>query len=326
MNKKRVVAVIVTFNRCRNLKVLLGQLINQNYELDSLLIFDNASSDNTVEYLQNIGIAPKHEVISKKLYKGMYNGITTYFLENSFNSGGAGGFHDAIKIASDIEGIDYVWVMDDDVFPDENCLHNLLAEIEKDKSVGIAIPNRTGNGYVDRAIIHYDLEKFWVHRFGKLKKSIPADDLDSNITRVADMPFEGPLIKKSLIKKVGLPKKEFFLIYDDTEYATRCLQYGDIIFVKNASLKRQIVPQNTSTKKTRRVMTWKEYYTFRNEIFFERKYGKNWAVRNIRNIIWVVDLTLRAIVLRKWGNLKIIRRAYLDGIRGTLGKNDDIHK
>ena len=322
MRKRRVTAVIVTFNRCTNLKILLEKLIKQNHKLAAIVLFDNASSDNTVTFLQSVGIVPKVEIVSKKVYEGMYEGVKTYFLENSYNSGGAGGFHDAIKIASEIDSSDYLWVMDDDVLPDEKCLENLLIEMEKDESVVVAIPNRTGNGFVDKAVVHYDLENFWVHRLVNIKKSIPASALSSNSTRVIDMPFEGPLIKKSIVEKIGFPKKDFFLIYDDTEYATRCLQYGNIIFVKNASLKRQIVPQSNSNKK---MMTWKEYYTYRNEIFFERKYGKNWGVRNIRNVIWVLDLTLRSIVLRKWGNLKIIWYAYFDGIRGKLGKNNSIN-
>lgn len=265
MRKRRVTAVIVTFNRCTNLKILLEKLIKQNHKLAAIVLFDNASSDNTVTFLQSVGIVPKVEIVSKKVYEGMYEGVKTYFLENSYNSGGAGGFHDAIKIASEIDSSDYLWVMDDDVLPDEKCLENLLIEMEKDESVVVAIPNRTGNGFVDKAVVHYDLENFWVHRLVNIKKSIPASALSSNSTRVIDMPFEGPLIKKSIVEKIGFPKKDFFLIYDDTEYATRCLQYGNIIFVKNASLKRQIVPQSNSNKK---MMTWKEYYTYRNEIFF----------------------------------------------------------
>lgn len=64
---------------------------------------------------------------------------------------------------------------------------------------------------------------------------------------VADMPFEGPLLKTELVRTIGIPEQGFFLEYDDSDYAQRILQHSKIVYVTNAILHRQLV------KKTREI-------------------------------------------------------------------------
>ena len=67
-------------------------------------------------------------------------------------------------------------------------------------------------------------------------------------------------------------------------------------------------------------MNWKNYYGYRNQIWFDRHYGKNWFVKFMRPRLLLADLTLRAVVLRKYSNIRVIYRAYSDGIHDRLGK------
>ena len=66
-------------------------------------------------------------------------------------------------------------------------------------------------------------------------------------------------------------------------------------------------------------MGWKEYYGYRNQIWFDRTYGTNLAVRKLRPVFLVLDLGLRAVIRHKWRNFKVIKKAYLDGIHDRLG-------
>ena len=130
------------------------------------------------------------------------------------------------------------------------------------------------------------------------------------------MAFEGPLINCKLINNIGLPDENYFIQFDDTDYATRASQYTKIKFIKNAILHKQIIP----IRKNNKLMNWKEYYAYRNDILFCRKYGKNVLVKYMTPILVFIDLSLRAIIKRKWKNLKVLSKAFLDGYLGKKGK------
>lgn len=67
-------------------------------------------------------------------------------------------------------------------------------------------------------------------------------------------------------------------------------------------------------------MNWKDYYSFRNYIFFCKKYGQNAMVRNCTSIILWINLSLKALLKFKFKNFKIINKVFIDGIKGKSGK------
>ncbi|MDN2452993.1 glycosyltransferase [Lactobacillus sp. UCMA15818] len=311
-----VTVLIVTYNRSDCLIKLLKSLLIQSYKLERIVIFDNNSTDKTTCKLQKNGYIKSSIVEKNKLYINKKDNVETIYLKSSKNTGGSGGFYSGMKMANSF-GSDYIWCMDDDVLPDEGCLNEMLSSF--DKNVGIVIPNRSDNYFSDNAIVDFNLKNPFLFRLGMQKRIISSSDIGDNSIEVVDMPFEGPLIKSDIINKVGYPNKDFFILFDDTEYAYRCRKYGLIIFNTRAHLHRQIRPVVTFPKKKR--MNWKDYYFYRNQFFFEKKYGENFAVRNVRNFFLVIDLSVRAIALRKWSNLRIIYLAYLNGVAGNLGDN-----
>ena len=80
----KVVAVVVTFNRKNLLIEALNGLLAQTYPLEKIIIINNASTDNTEQLL-----------IEKDF---LVHSLIDYRLLSS-NVGGAGGFHEGLKIA-----------------------------------------------------------------------------------------------------------------------------------------------------------------------------------------------------------------------------------
>lgn len=305
---KRVLAVIVTYNRAKYLKSLLKSLNNQTQDLYGILILDNNSSDNTYNMLKEMNFTKRNEF--NTLHEVKNDVVKYYYYRNSENVGGSGGFNIAFKLAINLD-VDYFWVMDDDVLPENNCLEKLLSNITDD--VSICIPNRSDNNYTDRAIISINLNNpFKI----KSAKKTYIDIKQQKYISVVDMPFEGPLIKKDIVNKVGFPNDKYFILYDDTDYAMRCIKYTKIYMIPNAILHKQIIQKKNKNS----VMDWKNYYDIRNSIIFDKKYGKNILVKNVRPIVLWIDLTIRALILRKFYNLKIINRGFRDGIKGVIGK------
>lgn len=60
-------------------------------------------------------------------------------------------------------------------------------------------------------------------------------------------------------------------------------------------------------------MTWKDYYSYRNSIHFIHLYGESWRAKHLCPIYMAAELILRALVRRKYSNIKVILRAYRDG-------------
>lgn len=307
--EKKVCVVTVTYNRSEYLMNLLEHLYKQTYKINSIIVFDNFSNDNTKEEIVKSGFAASNE--ENILHKNIWNNIECYYYRSNINSGGAGGFHKAFDIASNLE-VDYFWVMDDDVAPEVDCLEKLLKNIKG--SVQICIPNRSCDKFKDVAIIEFDFSNPFKYFMKRKKYFIDYDKKE--FVDVVDMPFEGPLISKKIVDTIGLPNKDFFIIYDDSDYARRALKYTKIRFIPSAKLKKMIIPIRDKDK----LMNWKDYYAYRNSIAFDRIYGENVFVKYLSPILLWSDLLSRALYRRKYRNIKIINKAFLDGYSLKLGK------
>ena len=105
----KIIAVVVTYNRLNLLQRVVGALKGQSKKLDKIYIINNGSTDGTKEWL---------------------DGQTGLNVIHQENVGGSGGFYRGIKEASK-EECDWIWCMDDDVFPREDCLEILLNVAER---------------------------------------------------------------------------------------------------------------------------------------------------------------------------------------------------
>lgn len=193
--KHVVNAVIVTCNRCELLKKSLESLFEQKYELNKIIVVNNASTDNTRSYLDSIH--------NDKLVS----------LHKETNEGGAGGFYYGIKEAYEI-GCDFVWIMDDDTITIPESLGNLLTgyEVLQNRNIGFLASNVL---YKDETPCFMNIcnpDYIW------------NEFVSEGIIRITHCSFVAMLIPTWVIKEVGYPIKEYFIWGDDGEYSTRILQ------------------------------------------------------------------------------------------------------
>jgi GT2 family glycosyltransferase len=303
-------AVVVTYNRINLLKENLKGLCNQSLKLSEILIVDNFSDDETNTELIKMEFTDCGEF--DKLCHKAWQGLNAYYYRNSTNAGGAGGFHIGMKIAVDL-GWDYVWIMDDDVKPEYNCLEELVKA--QDSNHLITVPCRTDEKNQDFAVTELDMNNPFKISWGKRLKNKRSQDI-TDYEDVVTMPFEGPLISIKLVNKIGLPKKEFFIFYDDVEYSIRALKVTKIRYVKNSVLHRMNIGMMTA------FVPWRAYYMYRNNISLDRMHGNNFAVRNIRPFLYFVKIFGGLFVNKRLKYIKLVVCAFIDGYSLKLGKRD----
>lgn len=192
MRKQQVAAIVVTYNRKKLLKECIKSLLEQTAKPD-IYIIDNNSTDGTVNY------------IAKYIDDNSINYVNT-----GKNLGGAGGFQYGIKMVAQ-KDYDFVWIMDDDCIPTKNALNEFLkADIKLNHDYGF-LSSKTL--WTDNTLCTMNIQR------RTLTKNV--SDFSSELIPVTLASFVSLFVPVSVIKKVGLPIKEFFIWTDDWEYTRR---------------------------------------------------------------------------------------------------------
>lgn len=253
--RERVAVVVVTYNRADLLERMLTGLAALERAPDGVLVVDNASTDHT------------REVLERSTLPGLVA------IHSTDNLGGAGGFHLGVRTAYE-RGYDVMWLMDDDVVPAPDCLTRLLAA---EGSCLVAVREDLTGALVEKAALRFDLRN-------PLRARPKRASIDSAYAARAQMPpsvevenvaFEGFLVRREVVDRVGLPDPSYFIFYDDVDYAIRARRAGFAIrAVRDAVLVRQL-----SFDQQHDLAGWKGYYMYRNLFVVHFRYGENAAVR-----------------------------------------------
>jgi len=271
MRKESVCAVVVTYNRKDLLLECLEALRKQTRPINATYLIDNASTDGTPELLKEKGyiqeLPPENlvepwekEFKIKNLMDGQV--IKLHYVRMHENTGGAGGFHEGVKRAYE-KGYDWLWLMDDDVEPLEHALERFFDFTHLSKCIHPSriLPNggrlRWGGcisletGYT--TLLESD-ENFWRNK---------------EFTCVNFGCFEGMFIHREIVRDIGFPRKEFFLIRDDTHYGYLASQYTLNIYIRDVLLKKKV---DTHRGK---LYPFKMYLAMRNSIYVSRLVSRN---------------------------------------------------
>lgn len=296
----KITAVVVTFNRLELLKQGI-ECLRKQQKLTGIIVVNNGSTDGTREWLDaQPGLLVVHQD----------------------NVGGSGGFYTGIERAYS-EGADWIWCMDDDVFPRPDCLDRLLAYTDRPE-VGILSPRRLLEGKVfTHEFRHFN----FTNPVGSLHGRKLAKQQVNQATEIVGADFEGPFISRRVVEKIGLPNRELFIFCDDTDYCLRAHLAGfKLLYIPKALMdKHKFFSDDTWTSRNRK-KKWKRYYQVRNEAYLNHHYGRNFGVRYLRSFIGVAGYIIPALLSMpfteawQWKDLSMLWTAYQDGIHERLGK------
>ncbi|MCI8512957.1 MAG: glycosyltransferase [Lachnospiraceae bacterium] len=246
----RIGVVIVTYNRKEKLKRALQSYEEQEYKPQFILVIDNCSSDGTAEFLSDW--ARNTSVIDKQVR------------HLRKNSGGSGGFFEGMRIAKEMSA-DWIWVADDDAYLDKACLRIFADFLKKNdcKRIAALCAAVFANGEID-TWHRRKIEK----KYGLLvtEKQIGKQEYRKDFFELDLLSYVGSLIRCEALKRAGLPEKDFYIAYDDSEHSMRIRREGKILCLPEA----RVIHDTDHTKESR--VTWKTYYNLRNKLYSYRLY------------------------------------------------------
>jgi len=290
----RVAAIVLTFNRRELLLETLRGVSEQTRPVDKIFLVNNASTDGTEEVLAHEG--------------WLDNDIVEYHCTER-NLGGAGGFERGMRLAFDA-GYDWLWTMDDDVEPDAVALERMLAYTDLSECIN-ATKIFTDNDEVQYWEQHYD---FATGRLIDLKNVSFANGRNWCPVNVAC--FEGMLVSRGLVEKVGLPDPSYFIYHDDTVYGIKCSFYTTVIYVRDAVLRKKIYGYGDPNP-------FRSYYMVRNSFRMKRDafnaapVGHSTRMTNFFFLLNLSAYSWQAFIFQPgWQMFKALARGWRDGIKG----------
>lgn len=273
-----IAAVVVTYNRLEYLKKCVDGIRKQIFPVNKIIIVNNGNDIDMISWL---------------------NAQEDLHIINQMNSGSAGGQYTGIRFAYEA-GYEWIWCMDDDVVPQDDCLEVLLNSSEG--SVRVPLRIDTQGNIDDYTAIVLDLHTLFLRDFRR--KTIQSEyscknDVPKSL-EVHEFTFEGPLINRIIIAQCGFPRRDFFISGEDTEFALRIRYHHkyQIHLCSDALLMRLNPVKHTSYE------GYRYYYLIRNLCYCYLVYGENIFVK-IHYFVFLLLSIAKNLMLFKPNKKKI---------------------
>lgn len=282
MNEK-IIVVVVTYNRKKLLLETVKALLGQTKDFHKIIIVDNASTDGTKITLEELGYLSNKKIRYHK---------------SEINTGGSGGFNIGMNIALS-DGADWIWVMDDDVAPKNDCLEELFKWCTFSECIH---PKRINPDGTDFEWEHY----VDIYTCSKTPLKNVSFKNGKEITYTNAACFEGMLVSKRIVNLCGLPDTKYFIGEDDTLYGIKTSAHTNNAYVEKSIMYRLLPPPKS-------LQPWKNYYLMRNKFYLFRD-SIEFLNINISKSIRFKFIMLRIIDL--FISTKYGRKCFMETLRG----------
>jgi rhamnopyranosyl-N-acetylglucosaminyl-diphospho-decaprenol beta-1,3/1,4-galactofuranosyltransferase len=316
--KETVATIVVTFNRPKQLIEGIEGILKQSRMPERLYIIDNHSTPETFEILFEKGlinekpfeVANENQLIKTTIQVPNQTNqeLAVYYIRMAKNEGGAGGFYTGMKTAFD-DGFDWLWMMDDDGVPDQNQLSEL---VHHSISFNLLYSNALVTSIDDPSSLAFDLNEFQ-----KTEELTNQPVLKGFVAA-----FNGTLISRKVVDKIGFIKREMFIWGDETEYTNRVRKNNFEIGTITSAIHRHPVMKGKRdnvlpfTNRFQIVVKPKHF-----SHFYYRNLGYNTATYANRKAVNALYIMYIAYFLRK-GEFKEFAKFKRYFVNGTNNKFD----
>lgn len=328
---ENIIVVTVTYG---DRSVFVAKLIERiaTLNLSKIVVVDNNASATTKALLNS----------ESQHYSN--NFIDTITMLD--NVGSAKAFKAGLTKASQLDGYEYILLLDDDNLPEIDLIENLKSywtKLRSKNQITALACNRVHLGINKRVVAQDDpwlllgkpnsflgfhvkevIKKLCAKLF-KIKK-INSNNRGANYRTTNFAPYGGLFFHKSLLEVVGYPNEDYIIYADDCEFTYRIPTKGGAIY---ALLDAKIYDLDDRANMSANIFTiyacyYNEvrlYYTFRNVIHFHLNYHCNNKFIFMFNLMTYLVLCMCLVLTKaKFSRLRVFYDALIDGLSGNLGE------
>jgi GT2 family glycosyltransferase len=241
-----VITIILNTNRRKDTLECLASLRQNAFPNHRVIVLDNSSTDGSAKSIHSA--FPEVEIIALPE-----------------NHGYAGNNNVGIKAALD-QGVDWVFVLNEDTILAPDCLDQLLAVGESDPSIGIVGPMvyhhdepdviQSAGGVMNRYLVGFHLGKNEPD-LGQFHDPHPVDWISGC----------GIMVRRAVIEDVGLIDERFYYYVEEADWCLRAQEAGwQIVHVPRAKLWHKGVRRDYNPKPS------VTYYATRNRLLLLSKH------------------------------------------------------
>lgn len=247
----KLAVVIVTYNRKELLKKCLGCYEKQNVQPDTILVVDNHSTDGTEQFLNEWKQEKAH--------------VRRDVLRLPKNIGGSGGFFEGMQKAVN-DGSDWIYISDDDAFPDPQLFDYFYTFLRQKTDLKIAAVCGCIISHGSIAIEH---RRRLSNRIPGMPRFVPVNETEylHPFFLIDIFSYVGTFLSSEALKAGGYTAKDYFIYHDDAEHSLRLRKHGDIVCLPQMRIIHDEPRPAPSTNPS-----WKKYYSIRNKLDLYRRH------------------------------------------------------
>ena len=276
VDNPKVAVVTLNWNGVEHLEKFLPTAMDLNYPLYFVVVVDNGSEDNSIDFVRK-NFPSVHIIILNK------------------NLGYSKGFNEGINYAIDL-GVEYVLITNNDVKLHRDIIKEGIKLITTDKKIG----------YMSGKIYNLNSNKIFQYAGGRVKEnknhmySRGAGELDiGQYEEPMDFDYMDDvcsLVSAEMIKNIGAYDEDFFFDFEETEWNVRMKQNGYRIVYNPKMIAWHSI--HGSTEGTR-YKPLPFFHHWRGKILFHYKIHKGYALFFSLFVLLFKDIPLQWGILIK---------------------------
>ncbi len=343
----KIYIIILNYNGWADTIECLESVLKNDYPNYQVIVVDNNSPNNSIGYIKawaegklDVWVKPDHPLrhlsfspvakpipyvyysreesekggnkdLENKLNKELPEGITTkyplIFIQTGGNLGFAGGNNVAIRYVLNKDDFKYILLLNNDTVVEKNFLSNL---------VNTAIENNFGITGC-RINYYYNPHKIWFNGgnlnewFGRATHI--QKEINKTFSEVSFITGCCMLIKKEVIKKIGLLDESYFMYVEDLDYTYRTMEKGFKLAVVHTS----VIYHKVGASGGGEITPFSAYWYYKNSLKFRKKMP---IIKKIISISFYFSRIPYITIKWYFKNKQIIKSMFV-GIKDALSKN-----
>jgi GT2 family glycosyltransferase len=289
-----VLSVVLNWNNYDDTARCLDSLSKLSYPSHRTLVVDNGSQDDSGARLD-----------------ADYPDVEVVF--NDDNLGFAGGMNRGIDAALD-RGADYLWLLNNDLLVEDGLLDGLVDRMGSNPNLGVLSP----------IIMSYpDTDSVWFWRgsidwrAGNAYHPRPPESFDDELLSTAYVPICCALYRSNVFEDVGRLSEDYFLYYEDVDFAVRMADAGYDL-ATDAALRAYHEQGGSSGSKLGPMYS---YYNARNPLLFGREFSDRVGrLQFLALCPWLLKEVGHRTITGNVHGLVGLCRGIVDGLRDVRGR------